>query len=26
MTKARTLNGGPRSFLLKASATTFDFP
>nr|GEV62658.1 putative reverse transcriptase domain-containing protein [Tanacetum cinerariifolium] len=26
ITKARTLNGGSRSFLLKASATTFSFP
>nr|GEY47485.1 putative reverse transcriptase domain-containing protein [Tanacetum cinerariifolium] len=26
ITKARTLNGGSRSFLLKASATTFAFP
>nr|GEW58110.1 hypothetical protein [Tanacetum cinerariifolium] len=26
ITKARTLNGGSRSFLLKASATTFVFP
>ncbi|GJX42948.1 putative reverse transcriptase domain-containing protein [Tanacetum coccineum] len=26
MTKARTLNGGSRSFLLKASTTTFAFP
>nr|GFC40285.1 hypothetical protein [Tanacetum cinerariifolium] len=25
ITKARTLNGGSRSFLLKASATTFAF-
>nr|GFC79157.1 hypothetical protein [Tanacetum cinerariifolium] len=24
--KARTLNGGSHSFLLKASATTFAFP
>nr|GFB55685.1 hypothetical protein [Tanacetum cinerariifolium] len=24
--KARTLNGGSRSFLLKVSATTFAFP
>nr|GFC26095.1 hypothetical protein [Tanacetum cinerariifolium] len=26
ITKARTLNGGSRSFLLKASAMTFAFP
>nr|GFB25183.1 hypothetical protein [Tanacetum cinerariifolium] len=26
ITKARTLNGGSRSFLLKASATAFAFP